>query len=90
MLKLSDIMCWRTMQSRDPSFMLHIYTTHIMPVLQYALSIWSPYLRRETDELEAIQRSFTKKLSAWTTQMFIRRETTQLISPLTRSAAYGI
>ena len=54
-------LCWRTMQSRDPSFMLRIYTKYIMPVQLYASFIKSPY--QETDELEVIQRSFTKRLS---------------------------
>jgi hypothetical protein len=56
-------MCLRGLQSRDPAFMLRVYKTYIMPVLNYASSIWSPHMRQEVDELEAVQRRFTKKVT---------------------------
>ena len=32
-------LCFRTLQSRDPSFMIHNYKTYILPVLNYASSV---------------------------------------------------
>ena len=54
--------CFRAMQCRDPAFMLRIYRTYILPGLSYASQIWSPHLRQEIDELEEVQRRFTKRL----------------------------
>lgn len=55
--------CFRAIQCRDPAFMLRIYQTYILPKLTYASPIWSPHLRQEIDELEAVQRRFTKRLT---------------------------
>jgi hypothetical protein len=54
--------CFRALQSRDPAFMTQVYNTYILPVLLYASPIWTPHLRRDIDELEAVQRCFTRRL----------------------------
>ena len=54
--------CFRAIQSRDPEFMLRIYRTYILSGLNYASPIWSPYLQQEVNELESVQRRFTKRL----------------------------
>ena len=54
--------CFRAIQNRDPAFMLRIYRTHIFLGLNYASLIWSPYLRQEKNELESVQRRFTKRV----------------------------
>jgi hypothetical protein len=56
-------LCRKTMQSRDPVFMIRLYTTYIRPVLMYAAPIWSPYLRHEVEDLESVQKSFTKLIT---------------------------
>jgi hypothetical protein len=55
--------CFRAIQSRNPIFMLRVYRTYILPVLNYASPIWSPHLRQEINELESVQRRFTKRLA---------------------------
>jgi len=37
-----------------------LYTTFFRPHLEYAVSAWSPYLRRDTVSLESVQRRATK------------------------------
>ena len=55
-------MCFRGIQSRDPMFLMRVYRTYILPVLSYASPIWTPYLRQDVEELESVQRRFTKRL----------------------------
>jgi hypothetical protein len=66
-------MCFRGLQSRDASFLMRVYKTYILPVLNYASPIWSPHLRQEVDELEAIQRKFTKRLEGQSQCTYGRR-----------------
>ena len=54
--------CFRAIQIRDLAFMLHIYRTYILPGLNYASPIWSPNLRQEVNELESVQKRYTKRL----------------------------
>ena len=54
--------CFTAIQSRDPAVMLCIYHTYILPGLNFASPIWSPYLRQEVSELELVLRRFTKCL----------------------------
>ena len=60
--RLLEGRCFRAIQSRNLGFLLRIYRTYILPKLNYALLIWSPYLQQEVNEQESIQRRFTKRL----------------------------
>ena len=48
--------------SKNIEFLLFLYKTYIMPKIEYASSIWSPYLKKDVDLIENIQRKFTKFL----------------------------
>ena len=56
-------LCLRAMPCRDLQFILRVYKSYILPVLCYASCIWSPYLKYEIDDLEQVQRKFTKRLT---------------------------
>jgi hypothetical protein len=56
-------LCLKSFHCRDPSFMMRVYKSYVLPVLTYASQVWSPHLRKEVDELEAIQRRFTKRIA---------------------------
>ncbi|CAH2108818.1 unnamed protein product [Euphydryas editha] len=43
-----------------PEMMLKIYKSFVMPILEYAFQIWSPYFKKDIDILEKVQRRFTK------------------------------
>ena len=39
------------------------FVSYILPVLSYCSPIWSPFLKRDINALESIQRQFTKKIN---------------------------
>ena len=53
---------FRCMVSKDPKFLTKIYKAYVRPILEYNVSVWSPYQRYLVDKLEKVQRSFTKRL----------------------------
>ena len=53
---------FRAFQSRDPSVMIKIYKIYIRPLLEYNSSVWSPYLLKDIDAIENVQRSFLRRL----------------------------
>ena len=42
--------------------MLQIYKSYILPHLDYAASVWSPYLQKDIAALESVQRRFTRMI----------------------------
>ena len=42
--------------------MLRIYTTYIRPLIEYACQAWRPYLAKDINLLEGIQRRFTRSI----------------------------
>lgn len=42
--------------------MLWAFKTYVRPILEYASSVWSPYLLKDIDLIEGVQRRYTKKL----------------------------
>ena len=48
--------------TRDPSFMMRLYTSYILPVLEYAAPVWSPSGKEVIAQLERVQRSYTKRI----------------------------
>ena len=55
--------CFRAFQSRDPRFLVRVYRTYVLPILNYGPPVWSPHLRQEVNELESVQRRFTRRLA---------------------------
>ena len=53
-------MCFIQLQNRQLDFLLKVYKTYILPPIMYAPQFWSPNLRYEVNELEAVQRRLTK------------------------------
>ena len=49
--------------SRDLNIWKRLYTTYIRPHLEYAVSVWSPYLKKDINTLEKVQRRTTKVVS---------------------------
>lgn len=43
-----------------PEMMLKIYKTYVRPLLEYAFQAWSPYFVKDIDQIEKVQRGFTK------------------------------
>ena len=53
----------RTFKTRDPLPMLTLYKSLVLPLLEYCCQLWSPWKVGEKQPLEAVQRSFTNKIS---------------------------
>ena len=48
--------------SRDSTILAMAYKVYIRPILEYCSEVWSPYLLKLIDEIENIQRYFTRKI----------------------------
>ena len=55
--------CIRAFQSRDPRFLVRINCTYVLPILNYGSSVWSLHLRQKVNELESVQKRFTRRLA---------------------------
>ena len=44
----------------DPSILRMLYVTQVRPLLEYAVPVWDPYLMKDIEALEAVQRFATK------------------------------
>ena len=52
----------RTFMIRYPEPMMMLFKSLILPHIEYCCIIWNPYLQKEINMLEQIQRSYTSKL----------------------------
>ena len=52
----------RTFMIRKPEPMMMLFKSLILPHIEYCCIIWNPYLQKEINMLEQIQRSYTSKL----------------------------
>ncbi len=54
----------RAFKTKDASFLTHLFTVYVRPMLEYATTIWSPYLIKDIDIIESVQRRYTKRIPA--------------------------
>lgn len=52
----------RTFRSREQEVMLALWKALIQPVLDYCSQLWSPHKKAEIQELESVQRAFTRTI----------------------------
>ena len=50
----------RTFATRDTQIWKKLYTTYVRPQLEFAVSAWNPYLKKDIETLEKVQRRATK------------------------------
>jgi hypothetical protein len=48
--------------SKDTVNLVVAFKVYVRPVLEYASQVWSPYMLKDIDHVESVQRSFTKFL----------------------------
>ena len=48
--------------SKNIEFLMFLFKTYILPKLEYASNVWSPYYKKDVDLIENVQRKFTKFL----------------------------
>ena len=52
----------RTIIYKDLKIMLNLYKTLVRPHVEYCVSAWSPYYKKDKELLEKVQRRFTKMI----------------------------
>jgi len=52
----------RCFVSRDNGLLMRAFVTYVRPILEYNSTIWSPSFVRDIEQLEKVQRRFTKRL----------------------------
>ena len=53
---------FRRFTSRNPVLLTRAYTTFVRPILEYCSVVWSPYLLKDIDAIEDVQRYFTRRI----------------------------
>ena len=53
---------FRTFQSRSPELMLTLWKALVLPILDYCSQLWSPSKIGEIQQIENIQKAFTRKI----------------------------
>jgi len=48
--------------ARDHGLLTRAYVTYVRPVLEYASPVWSPWKLQDIDDIEHVQRYFTRRL----------------------------
>ena len=48
--------------SRDSATLIKAFTTYVRPLLEYNSPVWSPFLLKDINSLESVQRRFTKRM----------------------------
>ena len=48
--------------TNDKEFLVFLFRTYIIPKIEYASNVWSPYYKKDINTLENIQRKFTSKM----------------------------
>ena len=63
--KCTNLSGWilRTFSTRDITTMLTLFKSLVLSRLDYGSQLWSPHLVKHIDQLEKIQRSFTKHIT---------------------------
>ena len=55
----------RSFANMSKKLFVFLYTTYVRPHLEYCVSIWNPYLVRDLDVLERIQKRATKLIKGY-------------------------
>nr|CAD2196648.1 unnamed protein product [Meloidogyne enterolobii] len=48
----------KTLKTKNPKILIHMFNTYVRPGLEFASPIWNPYLRKDIINLERIQKKF--------------------------------
>ena len=48
--------------NRDKYIMVPLFKALVRPILEYANVVWCPFLKKDKDKVEKVQRRFTKRI----------------------------
>ena len=57
----------------DLKIMLNLYKTLVRPHVEYCVSAWSPYYKKDKELLENVQRRFTKMIKGMKGKSYEKR-----------------
>ena len=55
-------MLLRTIKNKYPTIMTSLFKALVRPILEYAVAVWCPYKKKHINEIEKVQRQFTKHI----------------------------
>ena len=55
-------MIMRNFENKSENILLPLYKALIRPVIEYGNVVWSPYLRKNINKIESIQRNYSKNI----------------------------
>ena len=63
----------RTIKNRFPIIMSSLFKSLVRPILEYANAVWCPYKKKHIQELEKVQRQFTKRIKGFKNLTYTQR-----------------
>jgi len=54
-----------TFSSKNVWTLLKAYTTYVRPKLEFNISVWSPYLKKDIVSIKSVQKHFTRQICNW-------------------------
>ena len=60
-------MILRSITSRSSDILIPLYKALVRPILEYASVVWCPYLKKDKERIEMVQRHFTKNVEGLNT-----------------------
>jgi hypothetical protein len=54
----------RSLKTNNPNLLLHLYKTYALPILEFASPVFNPYLKKDIDKIEKVQRTYLKIIYA--------------------------
>jgi ribonuclease P/MRP protein subunit RPP40 len=60
-------------KTREPNTIKTLYTTYIRPHLEFAVSIWSPYLEKDIKVLESVQHRVIKAIKGYNSLEYLEK-----------------
>lgn len=73
---------------RDKGFLLQMFKTFIRPKLEYCTEVWSPYLLKDIDSIERVQKLFTRRLPGMQNLTYRERLNALDLEPLEERRLY--
>ena len=53
---------FRNFLNKETDFLKHMYLAFVLPKVSYATVVWSPWLKKDINVIERVQRSYTSKI----------------------------
>jgi len=63
----------RSFEIRDRQFLVQLFRVYVLPIVMYASEVWSPYLLKDIDGIEKVQRWWTKRIPGLHCMSYIDR-----------------